>query len=135
MKLPMRITEVKALVSKGLTAKMLGGLALGAILMTAAALPFATTHADEPSRPMVSEKMVIDRGNVNTPDDAWMFDAPFYETFLEVSIAEVQSNPGDAWVFHSPFYETYLEVPRAEVQHTPDDAWIFDAPFYEDLGA
>ena len=134
MRLAFHITHVKTILSIGQPAKTLGGLALGAILMTVAALPFGTSYADEPSRPLASENIVIDRGADNTPGDAWMFDAPFYETFLEVSIAEVQRTPDDAWMFDAPFYETFLEGSRVENQPTPDDAWIFAAPFYEDFG-
>ena len=112
-------------------AKMLGGLALGAILMTATALPFGATYADEPSRPLVSEEISINRGGENTPDDAWIFDSPFYETFLEASSVEVQRTPDDAWIFNAPFYETFLEGSRVKIQDTPDDAWIFNSPFYE----
>lgn len=35
-------------------AKILGGLALGAMLMTATALPIGTIHADEPGSPLVA---------------------------------------------------------------------------------
>jgi hypothetical protein len=34
--------------------KLLAGLALGALVMTATALPFGTTYADEPARPLTS---------------------------------------------------------------------------------
>jgi hypothetical protein len=37
--------------------KLLGGLALGALLATAAALPFGSTYADEPARPLTSERI------------------------------------------------------------------------------
>jgi hypothetical protein len=37
-------------------AKLLGGLALGALVLTATALPLGTTYADEPARPLSSEQ-------------------------------------------------------------------------------
>ena len=74
MKLAVDINNIKTVVSEGLrlktTAAILGGLALGAILMTATGLSFGTTNADGPSRPLVTEKTVID-------DDAWMYGSPF----------------------------------------------------------
>ena len=133
MKLQIRMTDVKTILSKGLATKLLGGLALGAVLMTATALPFGTAYADEPSLPLVSENIVIDLGGDNMPGDAWMFDAPFYESFLEVGSVEVQRTPDDAWMFDAPFYESFLEVSSVEVQRTPDDAWIYNSPFYETL--
>ena len=60
------------------TVKMLAGLALGAVLMTAAALPFGTTYADEPSRILVSEESLIDRGAEYIPEDAWIFHSPLH---------------------------------------------------------
>jgi len=38
--------------------KILAGLALGALLVTATALPLATVHSEEPSKPLVSEQIV-----------------------------------------------------------------------------
>ena len=37
--------------------KLLGGLALGALVVTATALPLGTTYADEPARPLSSEQI------------------------------------------------------------------------------
>jgi hypothetical protein len=37
-------------------AKLLGGLALGALVMVATALPLGTTYADEPARPLTSQQ-------------------------------------------------------------------------------
>ena len=60
MRLAMRITEVKARLDEILAtrtpAKLLGGLAVGALLITATALPFGLAFGDEPSRPLSSEQ-------------------------------------------------------------------------------
>lgn len=145
MKMRLHMIDVKLseVLSSKAVAKMLGGLALGAVLMTAVALPFGTTYADEPSRPLVSEESLINLGAGNLPGDAWIFDSPFYETIpgssnLKGSSVEVQRIPDDAWIFDSPFYETVpgssdLKASNIDVQRTSDDAWIFDAPFYEAL--
>ena len=44
-------------------------------------LHFGTIYADGPSRPLLSQAIVIERGQRLLPEDAWMFDAPFYEDF------------------------------------------------------
>lgn len=58
VELRLHITAVKNLVSNGLTnnapAKLLGGLALGALLMTGTALSVGIIDADGPSRPLTS---------------------------------------------------------------------------------
>lgn len=138
MKLALRIIEVKTILSKGLATKMLGGLALGTILMTATALPFGTSYADGPSRPLVTEETVIDLGNNIIPDDAWMFDSPYYEDFPVGISVKIQGTLDDAWMFDSPYYEDFsggirLEGSSLEVQGTPDDAWMFNSPYYEDF--
>ncbi|MFQ6027720.1 MAG: hypothetical protein ACE5Q6_09535 [Dehalococcoidia bacterium] len=60
----MKLTNVNIWLSENLTAKtpakLLGGLALGALLITATALPLGSIQADEPNQPLVSEKVVID---------------------------------------------------------------------------
>ncbi len=60
MKLAMRLSAVKNLVSNSLAtstpAKLLGGLALGALLMTVTVPALGTIHADGPSRPAVIEQ-------------------------------------------------------------------------------
>ena len=52
------ITKARVWLSETLAAKapvnILGGLALGALLMAAAALPMGTAHADEPVSPLVA---------------------------------------------------------------------------------
>ena len=64
MRLAMQMTDVKTWLSKGLATKtpgkILGGLALGALLMTATALPLGPAFADGPSRPSTSEQIVVD---------------------------------------------------------------------------
>ena len=56
MKLHITTSTIKIRVSKVLASKaparLLGGLAMGAMLMTATALPLNTIHADETSRPL-----------------------------------------------------------------------------------
>ncbi len=91
MRVAKEITEIKA---RGLqelltwrSAKLIGGLALGALLMTATALPLGPINADGPGRVLVSEEIVIDRGDDHIPGDEWMYDSPFYETFLEAGSA------------------------------------------------
>ena len=46
--------KVSEVLTSKTVAKMLGGLALGAVLMAAAALPMGTAHADEPVSPLVA---------------------------------------------------------------------------------
>ncbi len=84
-------------------AKIVGGLALGGLLLAVTALPTGgTTDADGPSRPLITEEAVVDRGKGNTPDDAWRFDSPFYDEFLTDGDLEVQETPDDAWMFDTP---------------------------------
>ncbi len=56
MNIATRISNVKEWISVSMTkqtsAKVLGGLALGALLVTATGLPSGTTYADGPKRPM-----------------------------------------------------------------------------------
>ena len=68
---------------------MVGGLTLGAILVTAIAPPFGTTYADGPARPLVTEETAINRWADNLGDDAWMYDSPFFQDFSEVDRIEV----------------------------------------------
>ena len=91
-------------------AKLIGGLALGALLLTATALPFGTAYADGPSRPLVTEETVIDHGDDNLPGDAWMYDSPFYEDFGGVNRVEIKGPAGDAWMYDSPFYEDFADL-------------------------
>ena len=53
--MPMK-KENKSLVTSTMV-KLLGGLALGALLATAAVLPFGLAYADEPLRPLTSEQI------------------------------------------------------------------------------
>lgn len=56
----METTKMNMGLSKRLAkalAKFLGGLTLGALLITAAALPFGPAKADEPARPLTSERI------------------------------------------------------------------------------
>ena len=70
MRLATDINKVKTIVSEGprlkTTATILGGLALGALLMTATILPLGTADADGPTRPLLSQENQID-------DAAWMY--------------------------------------------------------------
>ena len=100
--------KVSEVLTSKTVAKMLGGLALGAVLMAAAALLFGPTYADGPSGPLTSRESLINRGADNMPGDAWRFDSPFYETFLKIGSIEVQRTPDDSWIFDSPFYESFL---------------------------
>ena len=47
--------RLPGILNKKTTAKLLGGIALGAMLMTATALPFGSAHADDPARPLSRE--------------------------------------------------------------------------------
>jgi len=151
MKLAADINNIKTIVSDNLRLKtaatILGGLALGAILMTATTLPLGTTHADGPSLPMINNESVIDRGSDILAGDAWMQDAPFYEDFSAVGRIEVGGASlellgasTDAWMQDAPFYEDFSVVERIEVGGiylellgASADAWMQDAPFYEDF--
>ncbi len=144
MRLAREITQVKTRVFQELAAhrpaKLIGGLALGALLMTALVLPLATVNADGPSRPLVNEEIVFDRGDDTSPIDAWMHDSPFYEDFGAINRVEAQGAPIDAWLHDSPFYQDFSEVggvtlgiAALEAQGAPNDAWMFDSPFYQDF--
>ncbi len=58
MKIFTEITKVRARISEALTintpAKILGGLAIGTLLMASTALPIGTVHADDPASPLVA---------------------------------------------------------------------------------
>ncbi len=58
MTISTEITNVRARISEALAintpAKILGGLALGALLMASMALPLGTVHADDPASPLVA---------------------------------------------------------------------------------
>ncbi len=114
MKLAVDINNIKTILSPGLAAKVLGGLALGAVLMTATALPFGTTYADGPSLPLVTEETLIEDGADNWPDDAWMYNTPFLQDFSEVprigvetAAVAVQGIPDDEWMFNSPYHQDF----------------------------
>lgn len=111
MKLEMYISDATNRVSNGLSnmnpAKLLGGLAVGAFLMTATFLPLGPINADGPSSSLVSEDIVTAGGGDQIPGDVWMFDAPFYEDFTEASSVGVQGPVADAWMFDAPFYENF----------------------------
>ena len=104
--------EMQSIITKVKTpAIILGGLALGALLLTATALPFGTAYGDGPSRPLVTEETLVNPGTDNLAGDAWMHDSPFYQDFSEVgrigvgtTALEAQGTPLDAWMFDSPFY-------------------------------
>ncbi len=94
------------------SASIIGGLALGAVLMTATALPLGTTYADGPNRPLIIEESLVDLVDSNLSADAWMVDSPFYQDFSEASKIEAgtsvlgtQGISEDAWVYDSPFYD------------------------------
>ena len=137
MRLAREITQVKARVFQELAAhrpaKLIGGLALGALLMTVMVLPFAIVNADGPSRPLVTEETVIDPGADNLAGDAWIFDSPFYEDFGAVKGVEAKGPAGDEWLYNSPFYEDFPEVNTVEVQGPAGDAWMYNSPFYQDF--
>ena len=142
MKLATDINNLKTILSEGLrlktTATILGGLALGAILMTATALPLGTAYGDGPSRPLISEETRID-------DDAWIYHSPFYQDFSAVDRNEVQGDlvlldaTGDAWMYDSPFYQDFSQVDSTEVRgamvllDATGDAWMYDTPFFQDF--
>ena len=129
MKLAVDINNIKTILSPGLAAKVLGGLALGAVLMTATALPFGTAYADGPSRPLVTEETLIEDGADNWPDDAWMYNTPFLQDFSEVpriggetAAMPLQDIPDDTWMSNSPFHQDFSEVGRIGVgTNTLDD--------------
>ena len=140
--------EMQSIITKAKTpAKILGGFALGALLLIATPLPFGTAYADGPSRPLVTEETLIGLGADNLAGDAWMQDSPFYQDFSEVSRIEVgataleaQGPPIDAWMQDSPFYQDFSAVGGIEVGSTaletegpPLDAWMHDSPFYQDF--
>ena len=54
-------------------AKILGGIALGAMLMTATILPLGLTHADEPAKPLVNLVEVFDH---DLEADYWALVSP-----------------------------------------------------------
>lgn len=116
MRLAREITQVKTGVIQELAthlpAKLIGGLALGALLMM---LPFAIVNADGPSRPLVNEEIVFDRSGDTLPIDAWMYDSPFYEDFGAINRVEVQGPSVDAWMYDPPFYPGFSEVGGVEV--------------------
>ena len=114
MKLRLHVIDrkISEVLSSKTVAKMLGGLALGAVLMTAAALPFAPAYADGPGSPLVREESLTNLGAGHIPADGWIFGSPFYETLAEIST---------------------VKVSNVEVQRTPDDAWIANSPFYENF--
>jgi hypothetical protein len=93
-------------------AKLLGGLALSALVMTATALPLGTTYADEPARPLSSEQgacyplypelgpcwsefiavapTIVDRYD-RSLDDEFMSDAPFFHTLNQGKVGSPAS--------------------------------------------
>ncbi len=126
------------IITKNTQAKILRALALGALLLTATALPFGTAYADGPSRPLVTEETVIDPGADTLPIDAWMYDSPFYKDFGGINRVEAKGPAGDEWMYHSPFYQDFSAVGRIgvetvalEAQGAPIDAWMFDSPLYD----
>ena len=162
MKSPMHITKGNNRLSKGLVMKMLGGLALGGILVATTGLTMGITSTNEPNSSPVIENIIIDERADNLagdevrgtglelqgpPLDAWMHDSPFYQDFAEAGRTEVrgtglelQGPPLDAWMHDSPFYQDFAEVSRIgvgtaalEAQGPPLDAWMHDSPFYQDF--
>ena len=61
MKMATRMAKVNMRLHQAIATKapvkFLGGLALGALLMTATVLPFRATYADEPARPLSVEQV------------------------------------------------------------------------------
>jgi len=151
MKLVSGMKNIKNILFEGrrvkTTVTMIGGLALGAMLLTSIALPYGTAHGDEPGRPVSKESIVTVRGQQPLPDDAWMQDSPFYEDFSAGSSADVGTAAvnslgisDDAWMMNAPFYEDFSKDSKVVVGTAAvnllgisDDAWMMDAPFYEDF--
>ena len=65
--------KVSQVLSTTTPAKLLGGLALGALLMTATALPTGSAWADEPASPAVNTRSI-------STDQFW---GPYYERMIE----------------------------------------------------
>ena len=106
--------QVSAILNSNAPAKILGGIALGGLLMAAVALPSSPAHADDPARPLVETRLVI-------PDSFW---ESFYEqmaadegwyTGVNSSSPEVTPNTDGFW---GPFYERMIEVER-DGAHSP----------------
>jgi hypothetical protein len=116
--------------------KLLGGLALGALVIAATALPFGTTYADEPARPLTSalfeewpeagfdsytyHRFMVEQGKVGRVD----FAAVGSPSSIDVN--EVWSEVEDTPVFHlmkqlkvgSPSSVNVNEV-WSEIEDTP----------------
>ena len=121
MKIVSQIQSVKVNLLNGLKfnapVKLLGGLALGAILITSVALSSGTTPASPLSASSVSEAVInIDDLGGGIPDDEWMFNSPYHQDFSNGSSAEVRVTP-------------------STVQGIPDDEWMLNSPFHQDFSA
>jgi hypothetical protein len=78
--------------------KLLGGLALGALVMAATALPLGTTYADEPARPLSSEQNQCypeDRGMCLYGPLAEVLPDPALVAARPLSSEQSQCNPDD----------------------------------------
>ena len=107
MKLSMKIT-------KNTPVKILGGLALGALLLGATALTQGTNNPVTGELNMGPAAPVTLGGGI--PDDEWMFNSPYHQDFSNGSSVEVRVTP-------------------STVQGIPDDQWMFNSPFHQDFSA
>ena len=65
--------QVSAILNSNAPAKIMGGIALGGLLMAAVTLPSSSAHADDPAKPLVETRLVI-------TDSFW---GSFYEQMAE----------------------------------------------------
>ena len=124
-------TKVSQILNSKTPAKVLGGIALGALMMAATALPLGSVHADESSSLLVSgaasyEQMLeIEAGF--SARHALVTGAPSYEQMLEI---EAGFSARSVLATGAPSYEQMLEI---EAGFSARSVLATGAPSYEQM--
>ena len=105
-------------------AKILGGLAMGALLMTATALPAGSIHADEPNQPLVSVSIPTYEETIEDMGEYELFAQPGFGAWAVLTLVSLASEVlfvrwfvratggPDAGVFFVPGGEAHRTINR-----------------------
>ena len=154
------ITDVTTWLPKGLksktVAKVLGGLAIGALMLTATGLAIETGQASDPvSNPASVATTKIGGGisdfeepyvnAVRSNSDLGGGITDFEEPYVNAVRSSSDLGGGitdDEWMFISPYRQDFSNGSSAEVRVTPsvvqgipDDEWMSNSPFHQDFSA
>lgn len=131
MRLATEMTKVRARLSEALAtktpAKILGGLAFGALPMTPTFLHISTIHGDGPTSPLVEVTLCT----IDYLDEFADAELGPVAAGITAGIIEYGDEFADAELGSVAARATFGSL---EVKRPAGDAWNVDMPFYEDFG-